>query len=108
MAAFSVTKKAETELDEIWLYIARQSYSTETAARITDSIHARFWLLAGNPFMGRTREDLRGGLRSFVVGQYVIVYRVGKADDGDDMVLILHVVHGSRDLLAIIQADEFA
>jgi hypothetical protein len=37
--------------------------------------------------MGRRRdEDLRPGLRSFTVGEYVIIYRVE-----DEDVLILHV-----------------
>ena len=52
-----------------------------------DSITARFALLARQPYIGRRRdEDLRPGVRSFVVGDYVIAYRV----DGDN-VLILRV-----------------
>ena len=49
--------------------------------------------------MGRRRDDdLRPGLRSFPVGEYVIVYR----PSGED-VLILHIVHGSRDIQAIVR-----
>jgi plasmid stabilization system protein ParE len=36
---------------------------------------------------------LRPALRSFPVGQYVIIYRIA----GEDVV-ILHVFHGSRDI----------
>ena len=47
--------------------------------------------------MGRRRdEDLRPGLRSFPVGEYVIVYRTE-----DEDVLILHVVRGSRKIEAL-------
>ena len=36
----------------------------------------RLYLLAVNPFMGRSRdEDFRPGLRSFPVGEYLIIYR---------------------------------
>jgi plasmid stabilization system protein ParE len=46
------------------------------------------------PHLGRRRdEDLRPGLRSFPVGEYAIIYRVETED-----VLILHVIHGSRDI----------
>ena len=40
-----------------------------------------------------TRDDLRPGLRSFAVGQYVIVYAVE-----DEDVEILHVLHGRQDI----------
>jgi len=46
------------------------------------------------PQIGRRRDhDLRSGLRSFPIGEYVIIYRV----EGDDA-LILHVMRGSRDI----------
>ncbi len=45
--------------------------------------------------MGRSRaEDLRPGLRSFPVGDYVIVYRI----EENGAVLILHIPHGSQDV----------
>ena len=64
------------------------SRSVDVADRVIDSITARFALLARHPYIGRRRdEDLRPGVRSFVVGDYVIAYRV----DGDN-VLILRVL----------------
>jgi plasmid stabilization system protein ParE len=48
--------------------------------------------------MGRARDaDLRVGLRTFPVGDYVMVYRI---EDGD--VMILRVVRGSRDLQTLL------
>ena len=46
---------------------------------------------------------LRTGLRAFPVDGYIIVHRVEKDKTGDQLVVILHVVHSSRDLLAVIQ-----
>jgi hypothetical protein len=58
------------------------------------------YLLACHPHIGRHRdEDLRPGLRSFPVGEYVIIYRVEEKD-----VLILHVFRGRRDIRGIIAA----
>ena len=97
--AHRLSPAAEAELDDIWYYIAKESQSIEIADRMVDSITERFSLLATHPHLGRHRdEDLRPGLRSFSVGDYVIVYRV----ENDD-VLILHVMHGRRDMEALFR-----
>lgn len=97
--AHRVAPQAEAELDNIWYYVAKESGSVEIADRLIDSITERFYLLACHPHIGRRRdEDLRPGLRSFPVGEYVIIYRVEEED-----VLILHVFRGSRDIEALLQ-----
>ena len=96
---FRVAPQAESDLDEIWYFLATQSSSIGVADRVVDSITARFVLLARQPYIGRRRdEDLRPGVRTFPVGDYVIAYRV----DGDD-VLILRVLRGSRDIEALFR-----
>lgn len=92
--AHLLSLEAEAELDGIWYYIATESGNADIADRIIDSLTDRFRLLALNPYVGRRRdEDLRPGMRSFPVGQYIVLYRV---EDGD--VRILHVVQGRRDI----------
>ena len=92
-----VSPEAEAELDGIWYYIARESCSMDVADRFVYSLTDRFYLLATNPHIGRRRdEDLRPGMRSFPVGQYLILYRVDQSD-----VLILHIVRGSRNIEAL-------
>lgn len=96
---FRVAPQAESDLDDIWYFLATQSSSIDVADRVVDSITARFVLLAREPYIGRRRdEDLRPGIRTFPVGDYVIAYRV----DGDD-VLILRVLRGSRDIEALFR-----
>jgi len=86
--------QAESDLDEIWHFLATQSSNVDVADRVIDAITARFAVLASHPYLGRRRdEDLRPGVRTFTVGDYVIAYRV----DGDN-VLILRVLRGSRDI----------
>lgn len=95
--AHRLAPEVETELDDIWYYIARESGNVEVADRLIDSITDRFFLLARHRYVGRRRdEDLRPGLRSFPVGEYVIIYNI----EGDD-VMILHVTHGRRDIEAL-------
>jgi toxin ParE1/3/4 len=89
--------RAETDLDEIWYYVAKESGSLEIANRLIDTITDRFLMLAGFPYVGRARDDDFGPrCRSVAVGEYVIVYCVENED-----ALILRVVHGRRDLDAL-------
>ncbi len=94
-----VAPEAEAELDGVWYYIAKASGSIEIADRVIDSLTNRFFLLARYPHIGRRRdEDLRSGLRSFLAGEYVIIYRIE-----DEDVLILHVIRASRDVEALFR-----
>ena len=43
------TPQADSDLDDIWYYIATRSGSIETADRLVDSITDRFRLLAMHP-----------------------------------------------------------
>ena len=93
-----LSSEAEDDLDELWYYVASNS-SVDTADRLVESITSRFFLLATYPEVGRRRDhDLRPGLRTFPVGDYLIAYRI-EAED----VLILRVVRGSRDLEALLR-----
>ncbi len=86
------TPQADSDLDGIWYYVASKSGSLDVADRFIDSITAGFSLLSRQPYIGRARDrDLRPGLRSFPVGEYIIIYCIE-----DEDVLILRVLHGSR------------
>jgi toxin ParE1/3/4 len=90
--------QAEADFDDIWFYVATKSSSMEIANRLVDSINDGVLLLASFPYIGRPREeDLGPGSRSLAVGEYVIVYCV----EGED-VLILRIVHGRRNLEAML------
>jgi toxin ParE1/3/4 len=91
--AHRLAPQARAELSNIWTYIARESGSLTAADGVVDAITERFYLLAQFPYMGRARNDLRPGLRSFPVGQHVIIYAIE-----DEDVQILHVFHGRQDI----------
>jgi toxin ParE1/3/4 len=98
MAEFRLSIEAEAELDGIWLRIARESGSIEVATRVVDDITGRFWLISQYPYIGRRRDDLGTALRSFPADEYSIIHRI----ESGEIVLILHVVHGSRDTVALM------
>jgi toxin ParE1/3/4 len=92
--AHRLAPHAERDLDDIWLYVAKESGSIDIANRLIDTITERFLVLASFPYIGRSRdEDFGPKYRSLPVGEYVIVYVI----EGDDA-FILRVVHGRRDL----------
>ena len=75
---------ADSDLDDIWYYVAKESGSVDRADSFIVSLTERFYLLSGNPHIGRSRDDLRPGLRSFPPLQYVMIYRM----EDDDVVTI--------------------
>jgi toxin ParE1/3/4 len=99
MALF-LAPQAESELVDIWIYVAEESGNAKIADRLIDSIASSLLLLSAYPYLGRRRDkELRPGLRSFPVGSYLIIYKV----IGDD-VLILHVAHGRRDFESLFES----
>lgn len=91
--------RAKSDLAEIWDYIADDSEAR--ADTFVDTIDGKFRTLAERPNIGRAREELAEGLRSFPVGRYVIFFR--PISNG---VEIVRVLHGARDLYSIFQEEE--
>jgi len=74
---FRVAPQAESTGRDLVLPRNPKQQHRRPADRVIDSITARFGLFPRRqPYIGRRRdEDLRLGVRSFVVGDYVIAYR---------------------------------
>jgi len=89
---------AETDILEIWDYIADDSLTA--ADRWVDRLDEQFRVLATQPAMGRARDGLAPGVRSFPFGRYVIFYV--PLDDGIDVVRVLH---GARDIDAVFNPE---
>jgi toxin ParE1/3/4 len=65
--------RAADDLIELWDYIAEDSVTRADA--FIDDVDAKFHLLAEQPMLGRSREELAPGLRSLPFGRYVIFLR---------------------------------
>jgi toxin ParE1/3/4 len=85
---------ATVDILDIWEHIAEDS--VVAADRWVDQLDEKFGLLSTQPLMGRAREDLAAGLRSFPFGRYVIFYEPSEA--GIDVVRVLHT---ARDIDAV-------
>jgi toxin ParE1/3/4 len=74
MKRYRLAGPAKADLDEIWLYLARES-GEAAADRAITAITNRFPILAGMPDAGQAREEIGPKIRSFPVGKYLIYYR---------------------------------
>jgi len=90
---------AEADLLEIWDYIAADSLAA--ADRWVDRLDEQFRMLAAQPMMGRAREELAPGVRSFSFGRYVVFYM--PLHDGIDVVRVLH---GARDIDSVFNPEQ--
>jgi toxin ParE1/3/4 len=93
-----LSDQAKNDLAEIWEYIAEESPSS--ADRLIQRLVRQYKSLAENPGMGRLRAELRPGLRSFPVGNYLMFYR--PIPEG---IAVLRIIHGARDLEALFERE---
>ena len=66
--------QAVQDLYDIWDYISRDN--VDAADGLLRLFDEKLRLLSNAPGIGKQREDLSPGLRSFVVGEYLLFYRV--------------------------------
>ena len=93
-----VSARAERDVIEILDGLAR-----DNAAAATDlnaQFNQRLTQLTRLPRMGRLRSDIDDGLRGLLVRPYVLFYRI----ENDD-ILVVRVLHGSRDLRQALNDD---
>lgn len=71
------------------------------------------WVLVGGPpcqayslpgLLGRARHELRSEYRSITFGSYVIFFRYADGDVPRDIMEIIHVVYGARDMEAFFHS----
>ena len=92
---------ADTALAEIRAAVGYlDQFSPPAAERLSAKIDSQSELLRTSPFMGRARDELGPGLRSIVVGDYLLFYRVT-----DTEVIVVRFLHGRRDLPAAFDPD---
>jgi toxin ParE1/3/4 len=95
MKRYRVAPESLADIDEIIIYIARDS--RQNALNVWDRLEDAFAKLAEHPGLGHIREDLGDdSVRVFNVYDYLIIY-----DPVMRPLMILRVVHGSRDLSRI-------
>ncbi|SDL79603.1 type II toxin-antitoxin system RelE/ParE family toxin [Maricaulis salignorans] len=93
-----LTRPALDDLDHIARYIYTETGSIAAAQGFLEKLLARSRSMAASPFeLGRPREELGPGIRSSVVGNYLIMTRYQ-----GDVLLVLRYVEGHRALAHLL------
>lgn len=90
---------AEQDLEVIGDYIARDNPAQAVA--FVGELREKCRRIADNPLGYRERPELARGLRSCAHGNYVIFF-----DALPDAVEVVRVLHGARDLPAMLSEDQ--
>jgi toxin ParE1/3/4 len=87
-----ILPSAESDLEDLFDYISRQSSRTRAVAYV-QQLQDACLVLEEHPYIGRAREDLSVGLRSIAIaGRAVIVYRAVES-----VVEVVHIFYAGRD-----------
>lgn len=84
---FVITKKAVSDLEEIWLYTA-EKWSIEQADRYYNIIFDEINYICRNINAGKSMEHVRKGYRASKVKSHLIYYRA--LNDTIEVIRILH------------------
>jgi toxin ParE1/3/4 len=85
------SEEADSDLLHIFTYLSERN--RDAAVALSALFNTKLESLAHFPFIGRDRSILGRGLRSVVVENYVVFYRVER-----DRTLIVRVFDGRRDI----------
>ena len=96
MKQYRITRTAQTDLDQIWDYIAIDDI--KTADRFIDELIERIQTLAVTPGVGRTRPEFTENLLCLPFGNYLIFYRSNK-----ELVEIIRILSTFRDLPSLFE-----
>ncbi|MDD4190230.1 MAG: type II toxin-antitoxin system RelE/ParE family toxin [Mangrovibacterium sp.] len=93
---YRLSQKADRDLEEIFDYTVRE-FGVDQAIAYVNGFEDVFAGLAANPELGRKRNEIRNGLRSFVKGSHTVFYRIVK-----NHIRIVRILHGCRDIIKFI------
>lgn len=87
-----LVKAAQADFEDIHVYTVR-TWDEDQWLRYRAMLERAFLTLGDNPLLGRARDDLKPGYRTYLVEQHIILYRIAT-----QAVLILRIVHGRADV----------
>jgi len=93
-----IDRTAASRLDYLQIFLHVGEQNLPAAEQLLRDFDAALVRLADMPGLGPERPELGRGLRSFPVGNYLIIYRPAGAG-----IHLIRVVHGSRNLRRIFR-----
>ncbi|CAN3129337.1 type II toxin-antitoxin system RelE/ParE family toxin [Mycobacterium sp. smrl_JER01] len=93
MNRFVLSPAAQADLEQIWDYTC-DLWNDDQAESYIREIQRGIELVADNPLIGRSCEEVRPGYRRHRVGSQTLYYRVGASD----LIVVVRVLHQSMDV----------
>lgn len=91
--------EAIADLDAIWSYYERVA-GRNTAEQIARNFDELVATIEAHPFAGRSRDELRGGVRSLAAKPHVLFYRVV-----NEIPEIMRILDGRQDIDEIFATE---
>ncbi len=92
MPAYQLSEEAQNDLKEISRY-TRENWGNKQAKYYLVELAAGFENLARSPKLGKARDEIEKGIRSFPVARHIIFYRTGT-----ECIEIARVLHAGMDI----------
>jgi toxin ParE1/3/4 len=90
---FVLSPAAQADLEQIWDYTCDR-WDDDQAESYIREIQRAIELVAENPLIGRSCEEVRPGYRRHRVGSHTLYYRVGASD----LIVVVRVLHKNMDV----------
>lgn len=100
MSGFRLTPRALRDLDAIADYTLA-AWGERQTEKYLGELEQRFRWLAQNPRLGRPRDEVGEGYRSYPHGAHIIFYLIEAGE-----IAIIGVPHGAMDIEAYFEARE--
>lgn len=86
---FKISKQAEIDLENIWLYTFRE-WSLQQADYYLDSILDEIEVIADNPKSGKDYRSVRDGYFRSRIKSHFIFYKINLKEEKVEIIRILH------------------
>lgn len=93
MPKYRITRKAATDLSDIWQYTFEE-WSEEQADLYYESIVRSFSIIADKPRLGKSYSRINDQLLGFAVNKHIVFYQIA----ADNVVEIIRILHQRMDL----------
>ena len=101
MKRYILSPEAKTDIANIRKYTARQWGKAQTD-KYTLQLRERMRWLADNPMLGRARDEVKEGYRSFNEGSHIIFYRMTES-----AIEIIGIPHQNMDIEQNLGEEKF-
>lgn len=96
MCTYLLSPKAKNDLDRIWEQTS-ENWGHAQARHYLGKIRHACYLIASNPHIGRSREEVLAGLHVFTVEKHMLCYFID-----DSQIDVLRILHRRMDVASRI------